>query len=387
MTPDRPISNRVESLSPSIIRQMFGRRRPTSIDLSLGEPAINSDPELVDRALAVLRSGPQGYTENAGLAVLRDAIAKHHRFSGRDQSENVIVTVGSEEAVYLSMLSTLDAGDEVLIPEPGYPAYRGIAKLIGATPVPYEITPETGLVARATEIERRISQRTRVLVLNGPSNPFGSVDERDELERIAALADRHRITVLSDEIYRELTYTGAPAPSICDLDPSSIFVSGLSKSCAFTGLRLGFLIAGAKLVKHATLAHQLLVTCAPRLSQLAAIEVFKEPRRLRAHVPYYESARDAVRAASASLPSDAPLMLGKGAFYAILDVSKYAGDDPMALAVELIEREDVVVVPGIAFGPTGTWFWRLSYAAGPQAASEGVLRIARFLKAKRSGNA
>lgn len=382
------LSARVAALAPSIIREMFGRRRPTSIDLSLGEPAMPAEADLLDRAIATFREGPQGYTENAGLPAVREAIAGYYRFPEKGKGENAIVTVGSEEAVFLAMISTLDPGDEVLIPEPGYPAYRNIALLIGATPVTYPITRETGLVARASAIAERVTTKTRLLVLNGPSNPFGTVDSKDELAKIAAIVEGHGLWVLSDEIYRDLVYGAWPPPSICELTTRSIFVSGLSKSASMTGLRLGYLLASSAQVKKMTLAHQLMVTCASRLAQLAALEVFEAPeRRLRAHVPYYEASRAALREVQPSLPSDAPLFLGEGAFYAILDVSAYAAGDPMALALELLEKEDVVAVPGIAFGPSGTWFWRLSYAAGPEACREGLHRIARFLGAKRAQRA
>ncbi|MCK6547788.1 aminotransferase class I/II-fold pyridoxal phosphate-dependent enzyme [Myxococcota bacterium] len=379
------LSTRVASLAPSIIREMFGRRRPTSIDLSLGEPALPTESDLLDTAVANLKDGPQGYTENAGLLALRTAIARYYEFPDKSGPENAIVTVGSEEAVFLAMISTLDPGDEVLVPEPGYPAYRNIATLIGAKSVSYPLTRETGLVARASAIAERITPKTRLLVLNGPSNPFGTVDSKEELEAIAALVERHGLWVLSDEIYRDLVYGAWPPPSICTMTTRSIFVSGLSKSASMTGLRLGYLLASAAQVKKMTLAHQLLVTCASRVAQLAAIEVFREPeRRLRAHVPYYEAARAALAEVQKELPDDAPLFVGDGAFYAILDVSAYANGDPMALAIELLEKEDVVAVPGIAFGPSGAWFWRLSYAAGATSAGEGLRRIARFLRAKRT---
>lgn len=379
----RELSRRVEALAPSIIRQMFGRRRPTSIDLSLGEPALAPEAALIDRAMATVRAGPQGYTENPGLLALREAIARHYGLDGRDRPENVIVTVGSEEAVFLAMISTLDPGDEVLLPDPGYPAYRSIAQLIGAVPVGYPIRRETGLVARADAIAPLVSPRTRLLILNGPSNPFGTVDSAAELEQIARLAEARGILVLTDEIYRDLVYRPGVVPTIAAMTPASLFVSGLSKSCALTGFRLGFLIASAPLVKQATLAHQLMVTCAPRLAQQVALEIFREPARLRAGIAYYEASRAAVREGAAALPEDAPLLLGDGAFYAILDVSRYAGGDPLGLAIALLEQEDVVVVPGVAFSPeAGGWFWRLSYAAGADAVREGLTRIARFLRGR-----
>jgi aspartate/methionine/tyrosine aminotransferase len=293
----------------------------------------------------------------------------------------VIITVGSEEAVYLSMLSVMDPGDEILVPDPGYPAYRGIARLLGAVPVPFAIERATGLVHRRSALESALTPKTRAVILNGPSNPFGTVDSEAELAEIAHLARERGLVVLSDEIYRDLYY-GTPPPSIAPLLPSSILIAGLSKSCAMTGLRLGYLIADAELVKKATLAHQLLVTCAPRISQLAALEVFAQPTRLRAHIDHYEAARRALLASAHELPAGADLILGGGAFYAILDVSRYVDPRaPMDLAIALLDQEDVVAVPGIAFSQEhGAWFWRLSYAAGAEAAGEGLRRIARFLK-------
>lgn len=373
------ISNRAAALEPSIIREMSGRRRPTSIDLSLGEPALPPEPELLERAFARLKSGPQGYTMNAGMPELREAIARHHALAGRGGAEHVIVTVGSEEAVFLALTTLLEVGDEVLIPEPGYPAYRGIARLLGATPVSYAIRRETGLVPRAEAIARVLTPRARVLVLNGPSNPFGTIDDAEELARLADLARQHDVAVVSDEIYRDLYYRAAPPPSITTLHDEAILIGGLSKSCAMTGLRLGYLVAPADLVKKATLAHQLMVTCAPRIAQLMALDVFEHPEHLRAHVPFYARAREAIEAARPTLPAEAPLHLGDGAFYAVLDVSRFAGGDPLRLALELLDEEDVVAVPGIAFGPAGDWFFRLSYAAGADAIREGLARIARFL--------
>ena len=374
------LSQRVSSLAPSIIREMSYRRKPTSIDLSIGEPKLTPADDILDSAWKKLRSGPQGYTHNAGLAELREVIAKHYSFEGRESLENVIVTVGSEEAVCLAMMSTLNPGDEVLFPSPGYPAYSGLAKLLGATAVPYRISRETGLVPRAEEIASCLTDKTRVLILNGPSNPFGMVDSKDELEKIAQLVDERDLVVISDEIYREIYFDAEPPPSIVSLTERSIFVSGLSKCCAMTGLRLGYLIAGRDFVKQTTLAHQLLVTCAPRLAQLAALEVFRQPEYLRQQVPYYAETRQVIREFEAQLPEDTPLILGNGAFYASIDVSRRT-KDPLSFAIKLLEEKDVVVVPGVAFGEEGDWFWRMSYAAGPDTVREGLCRVSEFLSA------
>lgn len=371
-----PLSNAVASLAPSIIRQMSGRRRPTSVDLSLGQPALPPDEAVIDRALAKTKQTGWGYTPNAGITELRAAIASHYGLEGRGEADNVIVTVGSEEAVYLALLSAVNPGDEVLFPEPGYPAYRGICRLLGATPVPYPLRREDGFAASADAIAPLVTSRSKVIVLNSPSNPFGCFESEAELRKIAALVESNDMVVLADEIYRDLVYDDSFV-SITTMTERSILVSGLSKSCALTGFRLGYLVADAAFVKQATLAHQLVVTCAPRLSQYAALEVFERPELLTAHVPYYAEARAAVVEAGANIP----LFVGKGAFYAIVDVSERAVGDPFGLAVELFEAEDVIVVPGTAFGADANWFWRLSYAAGAETATEGVRRIARFLGA------
>ncbi len=378
------LSSRVARLAPSIIRGMSGRKKATSIDLSLGQPARSIDDDLLTGSIERAKSEPLGYTENAGLRELRGLIASHYGFFERETADHVIVTVGSEQALYLALTACVNDGDEVLFPDPGYPAFEGVARLVGGVPVGYPVSRETGFGPRRAALEAKLTARSRVVVLNVPSNPFGAVAEPRELQAIAELCESRGLVVVSDEIYRDLYYGREKISSICEFTRSALFVSGLSKSCAMTGLRLGYLVGDAAFIKQATLAHQLMVTCAPTLSQFAAAQVFREPGRLRAHLGDYQAARDAVRVAAKDLPEDAPLFLGDGAFYAIIDVSQYAQGDPLALAMTLLEEEDVVVVPGTAFGASGDWFWRLSYAAGVEPVTQGLRRIARFLRGLRA---
>ncbi len=374
-------SKRISQLEPSIIREMSNRRRPTSIDLSLGEPALPPDPGLLERAFAKLKAGPQGYTHNAGLMELRKGLAELHRFPGKLAAENVIVTVGSEEALYLAMSAVLDAGDGVLAPDPGYPAYLGITRVLGAQHLPFSVSRDEGLMQTASAIERAYQPGAKVLILNSPSNPFGTIISRSELERIARFAAEKDLVVISDEIYRDLYY-GQDAPSsICELMESrSLFVGGLSKSCAMTGLRVGYLMGEESFIKKATLLHQLIVTCASRLAQLAALEVTLRPEMLRAHVPFYQLARARIAELMPAFPPEHAVFLGDGAFYAIVDVESAARGDPLALALRLLDEADVVAVPGLAFGKSGAWFLRLSYAAGADTVGEGLSRLAAFLE-------
>jgi aminotransferase len=296
----------------------------------------------------------------------------------------VIVTVGSEEGMFLSVAAAIDPGEEVLVPERSYPAYRGMVVLAGGAPVSYQIERESGLVPRAEKIAEKLTPRTRAIVLNSPSNPFGTITPPEELEQIGRLCEEHGLVAISDDVYAELVYSGGRAPSIAEHTARSILVGGLSKSCAFCGYRLGYVVADGGFTKQATVAHQMMVTCAPRLAQLMAIEVFQRPELLRAHLPFYAKARERLELVGKELPADAPMFLGDGAFYAVIDVSRYAREGSMALALELLDREDVVVVPGIAFGANGDWFWRLSYAAGAEIAGEGMARIARFIRGASS---
>ena len=373
------VAARVEALVPSIIREMNHKRGKNSIDLSLGQPSLRPDQGLLDRAQQALSSQTPGYTLNAGLEPLRAMIAKHHNLPDRAGPEHVIVTVGSEQALFLAMTSALEPGDEALLPDPGYPAYPGIVRMLGAKPVFYPIARETGLRPSAEAIAPLITERTRLLLLNTPSNPFGQVIPRGELEAIVQLCERHRITLLSDEVYRDLVYDG-DFVSPCEMSAQALMIAGLSKSCALTGLRIGYLVGETRFMKKATFAHQLMVTCAPRFAQLVAMEVFLAPEHLVAHKPFYERARAVLSEMSSELPDELPISLGQGAFYAVVDVSSIAKQGTLQLALELLEEEDVVVVPGVAFGAAGDWFLRLSYAGGEDMVREGFGRLVRFLR-------
>lgn len=373
------VADRAARLSPSIIRQMASRRRPDSLDLTLGQPCLPPDPALLEAGRRRLERGGHGYTENAGLAELRARVAAHHGLPGRGGPEHVVMTVGSEQGLYIAMTATLDAGDEILVPEPGFPAYPAIAKLVNAHPVPYPVDVEGGLVPRAEAIAPLITARTRAIVINDPSNPFGAILPADELDRLAALVEAHGLVAITDEIYRSLRYDGGAPDSVALRTGRAVVVGGLSKSCALTGHRIGYVIAPEALADRLVLVNQMMVTCAPRPAQHIALEAFERPEALTAHVPFYENTREVMREAAEGLPADAPLRLGSGGFYAVLDVRAYAAGDPMALALDLLERENVAVVPGLAFGPSGDWFWRMSYAAGPEVVQEALRRIADFL--------
>lgn len=370
------------ALRPSLIREMSSRSGPDTLNLGLGQPALPPPAGPLLGAVQDMQTEGHGYTPNAGLPALRAAIASALDLPGKRTPDSVVVTVGSEQAVYLALSTLLRPGQRVLIPEPCYPAYPGIIRMLGGEPVGVQVDLASGLRLDPQRVQDAFQSSGAVgLILNSPSNPFGQVESQDNLQAIADIAGREGRWLLSDEIYRDLSYDG-PVPSVCELLPErSLCVSGLSKSCAFTGLRLGYLLGPPDFVARATLVQQLMVSCAPRQAQHAALRVFEQPDLLTAHLPYYRQARAALREAAVDLPSQVSLHLGSGGFYAILDISAL-GEDALELALELLAAEDVAVVPGTAFGPSGGWFWRLSYAGGAELIREGVARIARFLSAR-----
>ncbi len=373
------VSARAAALRPSLIRQMNQRRKPSTVNLTMGQPVLPPDETVLDAAYARLRSEGHGYTENAGLIALRSAVAQYHGFPGRQGPEHVVMSAGSEQGVYLALTSCVNPGDEVLVPEPGYPAYAGIVRLLGAVPVFYPLSPETGLCARVEALQACLTPRTRAIVLNDPSNPFGSILPSEALDQIADFVETHHLVAVCDEIYRELRYDGRPHDSVANRTRRAVVVGGLSKSCALTGHRLGYVIADELVAQSMVLVNQLMITCAPRPAQYVGLEIFSRPELLKAHLPYYEAARAALCRAGAGLPQLNPIHVGDGGFYAVIDVRHQAQGDSLALAMQLLDEQDVAVVPGVAFGPSGDWFWRLSFAGGTQPVVEGMARISRFL--------
>ncbi|MCC6810861.1 MAG: pyridoxal phosphate-dependent aminotransferase [Deltaproteobacteria bacterium] len=372
----------LSELKPSLIRQIHALKQPSSIDCSLGEPTLPIEPELWVRGLARYEREAKGYAPNLGLRELRDRIAKHHALPGRATGDNVIVTVGSEEALFLAFFTLLDMGDEVVIADPAYPAYAGLATMCGARAVRVPLrAPSYALCT--DDVAAAVTDRTRLVVVSAPSNPFGRCDDQAELRALATLAGARGFYVLSDEIYKELYFGAAPPPSITQMSARTLLVSGLSKSCAMTGHRLGYLVAPAELVAAMWPVHQLTVTTTSTLAQQLAIEAFAEPRFLSAHREHYRRAWAQARAALDMYTI--PYIEPEGAFYAMCPIVP-EGVDAFDFCKRFLAAEDVVVVPGTAFGPGGARFVRLSFAGAEGDFVEATKRLAAFLTTSRSAS-
>ncbi|HYO62546.1 MAG TPA: aminotransferase class I/II-fold pyridoxal phosphate-dependent enzyme [Pyrinomonadaceae bacterium] len=370
--------SRLRGIEKSMIRQVFDRALPGSINLGLGEPDLPTPDVIREAAARVVREEQNGYTQHAGLPALRERVAADYPFLG-GKGERVVVTAGSQEALYLALLTLVDEGDEVLLPDPGFVAYPTIVRMAGGTPVFYKLPASSDFEFDAEDFRRRLTPRTRAVVLISPSNPTGRTLSERDLSAMAAALEGTDVYVVGDEIYRELYYTEERPASASDFYARTLVVGGLSKSLSMTGWRLGWLCGDEEVVKSALVLHGYVTTCASTVSQKAALAAWTdEAERAR------ESFRQTFRARRDHLLALLKSELGlravepRGAFYAMVDVSQH-GDSMKVAEAMLAER--VITVPGGAFGREGEGFLRVSFCADPETLSEGVRRMGQALKA------
>ena len=367
-------------IAPSIIRALNARKRPGDVDLGLGEPTLRPDTRFFEAATEWVRANGCPYTPNAGFPDLRAAVAT---YLGRGGADEVCITVGSEEAIYLALKAVLDpARDEVLVVEPCYLAYPKLCALEGIRWRTVAMDPADAFRPDAARVLEALRPDTRMIVLNSPANPTGRVWPAAELRALAdGLAARlgPPVWVLSDEVYRELYYTPDPPLSISTLWPHALVAGSLSKSNALTGLRLGWLAGPPEAVAAAVRVHQLVNTAASTFSQVVAREVFADPAALAAHRPLYDARRVELSGWMDERALD--WLPPEGAFYCMVRLPSPLAADSLAAAESLLERHRVVTTPGVAFGASGEGWLRLSWVAEREALREGIARIAEFFAA------
>ncbi|HEX7314466.1 MAG TPA: aminotransferase class I/II-fold pyridoxal phosphate-dependent enzyme [Pyrinomonadaceae bacterium] len=371
-------ARRLRGIQKSMIRQVFDRARPGSINLGLGEPDLPT-PDVVRREAArVVAEEQNGYTTHAGLPTLRERVANDYQHLNLTP-EQVIITAGSQEALYLALLTLVDEGDEVLIPDPGFVAYPTIVKMAGGVPKFYKLPASRDFAFDAEEFKRALTPRTKVVVCISPSNPTGRVLSREELAAMAVALEGSGAYVVSDEIYREL-YFGTERPS----SPTEfrtervLVIGGLSKSMSMTGWRLGWLCGDADVVRSALVLHGYTTTCASTVSQKAGLAAWTaEAAEARAGMRRtFRERRDhllGLLSSELSLRAVEP----DGAFYTMVDVREHG--DSMQVAERFLEH-GVITVPGAAFGAEGQGYLRVSFCAGLDVLAEGVKRMKAALK-------
>ena len=375
-------NSRLLNIAPSGIRAIHERKRPTSVDLGIGEPSLKPDMAPFESAVEWVREHGCPYTSYAGLPELRELVADVYGGTFFRSAESVCVTNGSQEAIYLAIKTLAEPGrDEVLVTNPGYPVYHKVCELEGIAWRSVELKAADGFIPRAAPILAALTPKTRVIVLASPANPTGAVmppHEVRELARGLSARPGPPVFLLVDEVYRELTFTDEPYASFSDHYEHTLVVESLSKSCALTGLRIGFLIGPADVVQAAARIHSLMLMSASQFGQRVALEIFRDPIRLRAQVPWYEEQRRVTMAAVAENALNA--IEPAGAFYVLLKLPERLAADSTAAAYALLEKEDVVTVPGAVFASNTAGYLRVSWSAQREAVVEGLKRIAAFFR-------
>jgi aspartate/methionine/tyrosine aminotransferase len=368
-------ARRLAEIKPSPIRVVSDGAPPGCIPLGLGEPGWDM-PDPARRALAGL-AGTMPYGPNAGIPELRDAIAAFHGCK-RDE---VLVTGGSQEALFAIMHAWVDPGDEVLLPEPGFAAYPALVKLCGGTVVPYAVdAADRFRLAAAPVIEALASHpKAKVVVVNHPANPTGAGSSAEALRAVADACAKKDVLLVSDEVYREL-YLEARGPTLREIAPSAgLVVSSASKGFGSPGLRLGWTVGDARWLDPVRVMHGHAVTSAAIASQRAVLGMFERQDEVFAAARSelarrFEAIASACRA-HLGLSIDPP----DGAFYLWLPLPPSADlRDPIAWAIKTRDAAKVVFVPGIVFGEAGRGHARISYAAQPDVIAEGIRRLAPY---------
>jgi len=372
-------ARRMAGIERTLIRRIFDEAPAGAINLGLGQPDLPTPGPVALAGIGAIARGETGYTSTAGDPRLRRAIANSlgPAVAGPEQ---VLVTVGSQEAMFAALLALVDAGDEVLYPDPGYPAYPVVARLLGAKPVPYPLHRRRGFRPDPQQIGALLNDRTRAVILCSPSNPTGACMEAGDLDDLVRLLERAGVPWISDEIYAGFHY-GERLVSPAEVAPhGGLLVSGLSKDMSMTGWRVGWVAGPEEIVSRIIAAHQYLVTCAPSISQKAALAAFTEEGRAERtrSLEIFRGRRELMAAELAGVPR-VRFDLPDGAFYFFVDVSAHG--DSLELARRILQRREVVTIPGEAFGEQGRGFLRVSFAASEAAIREGVRRIALELGA------
>ena len=348
----------------------------TVLSLSVGEPDFPTPAHIVDAAKKALDEGYTKYTPSLGFGDLREAIAEKSRRENRipATAEDVLVAP-TKHTLFMTCMALLETGDEALIPDPGWVSYAPMVRLAGATPVPLRAADEDGFVPTAESLSESITPHTRLLMLNSPSNPAGSVYDREAMKGIADLAADRDLVVVSDEIYEKILYEGehvSPA-SLDGMFERTVTVNGFSKTYAMTGWRLGWLVAPRPLFAQIAKVQEHTITCATAFAQrggLAALRGSREP--LDAMVREFRARRDLILAElgkSDRLVTFHP----SGAFYAFPRIEGIADD--ATLCERLLTEAKVAVTPGSAFGQAGSGHLRLSFACSRETIGEGVRRL------------
>lgn len=383
-----PLSDKVIGIKPSGIRKFFDlvQEMPDAISLGVGEPDFDTPWHIREEGIFSLEKGRTFYTSNAGLMELRTAIAgymERRMHLSYHPTDEILVTVGGSEGIDLALRAMLNAGDEVILPEPCYVSYLPCIQLADGIPVEIELKEKNSFKLTPEELRNAITDKTKILILTFPNNPTGAIMTKEDLEPIVEIVKEHDLFVISDEIYSELTYQGehCSIASFPGMKERTIVINGFSKAFAMTGWRLGYAAGPRKIIEQMTKIHQFAIMAAPTTSQYAAVEAMENGDE---DVELMRKSYNQRRRFLLSRYKEMGLRCfePEGAFYTFPCIKEF-GMTSDEFASRFLKEEKVAVVPGTAFGDCGEGFLRISYAYSLDELKEALGRLERFVKRLR----
>ncbi len=379
------ISDSVQQLRPSGIRKYFdiAATMDEVISLGIGEPDFVTPEHIIDKGIESLRAGQTRYTSNSGTQELREGISAYiERLYGLhyNPDNQILVTVGVSEGFWLALKTVTNPGDEVLVPEPCFVSNAAAVHMTGAVPVPVKTLVEDNFQVTGAMLEAAITPRTKAILINYPNNPTGAVLSRERMLEIAAIAEKHDLVVISDEIYERLIY-GIQYKSFASLPGMynrTIVLSGVSKSFAMTGWRIGYAVSTPEIMAGIRKLHQYLIMSAPTMGQVAALAALQYGEDdVESMRQQYDTRRKTIVGGFNEL--GLTCFEPRGAFYAFPSVTASGMSDEQ-FCETLLKEERVAMIPGNAFGESGRGFVRASYATSLENIEEALERIARFMR-------
>lgn len=381
------VSKLTSRIKTSLTRQLFNlaKQYEDVIDFTLGDPDVQTHQAIKDAACAAIQEGKTRYSQNAGLLQLRNVIHDYYiRTEGLEYSpaDEIIVSVGAMEGLYLAMLSLLDPGDEVIIPAPYYVNYVQMCEMCHAVPVIVDNPSADELSFNVEDIAAAITHKTKVIMLNSPSNPSGKIIPYEKLVSIAKLAIKHNLVVISDEVYKSLIYDDYEYKSIASIDgmrERTVLVNSLSKEFCMTGWRIGYVLGPSEVITAMTKLQENVVACAPLPSQYAAMEALSGNGDYSSEMVDIFRSRQNVLTEGIKSIERLSCVAPDATFYLMVNISK-TGMRSEEFAFELLKKEHVALVPGITYGKCCDNYVRIAFTVEEDVIKEGVRRIKRFVE-------
>ena len=380
------VSEVSQQVQPSLTRKLFNlaKQYDNVIDFTLGDPDVQPHQDIKDAGCRAIQLGKTRYSQNAGLLELREVITSYYqRQEGLafNPVNEVIVTVGAMEGLYLALLSLLDPGDEVIIPAPYYVNYVQMVRMCHAVPVVVDNPNADDLSFNVEDVEKAITPKTRAIIINTPSNPSGKIIPWKKIEQLAQIAKEHDLVVIADEVYKCLIYDQTQFKSIVSIEgmrERTILINSLSKEFCMTGWRIGYVIAPEEVVATMTKLQENVVACAPLPSQYAAIQALSgEENYSRDMVDIFTKRRNVLVEGIQSIPL-LKCTPPDATFYLMVDISA-TGMKSEEFAIELLKSVQVALVPGITYGVSCDNYVRIAFTLDEEKIREGIKRIASFV--------